>query len=145
MSIFSRLSLALCALWAFAYDAGPAVWPPFRGPGGAGVAAAEANPPAEFGPAKALVWNTPLPAGHGSPCIWNDRIFVTAFDKTANKVELIALDRATGKIVWRQAAPTATIETVHATSSPATSTPVTDGQRIYVYFGSFGLLAYDWT
>ncbi len=145
MSFGLRLSLALCALVvALAFDNPPASWPQFRGPDGAGIAAAEANPPAQFGPAKAVLWNTPLPAGHGSPCIWSNRIFVTAFDKDTNKLELIALDRATGKIAWRQAAPAAAIETVHAISSPATSTPLSDGQHIYVYFGSFGLLAYDW-
>ncbi len=35
------------------------------------------------------------------------------------------------------------IEKVHEISSPAAPTPVTDGQRLYVYFGSYGLLCYD--
>ena len=33
----------------------------------------------------------------------------------------------------------------HEFSSPAASTPCTDGERVYAYFGSFGLLAYDFT
>ena len=36
------------------------------------------------------------------------------------------------------------MEKVHEVSSPATSTPVTDGEKIFVYSGSYGLLAYDW-
>src|ERR1051325_2324945 len=32
---------------------------------------------------------------------------------------------------------------VHPTSSPAVAPPATDGQRVYVYFPPFGLIAYD--
>ena len=117
-------------------------WPQFRGPGGLGLGDDKASLPAEFGPAKALRWKTELPLGHGSPCIWGDRIFVTAFDPANKKLEVIALHRKNGRIAWRQPIPAAEIEKVHATSSPATSTPVTDGKLVYVYSGSYGLLAY---
>ena len=74
---------------------------------------------------------------------WDDRLYVTAFDKSAAKLELIALDRNTGKSLWRRQAPMTELAQVHDISSPATSTPVTDGNYIFVYFGSYGLLAYD--
>ncbi len=123
----------------------PAVesWPQYRGPGGSGVGDEKAKLPSEFGPAKAVRWKTGLPLGHGSPCIWGDRIFVTGFDKDAKKLEVIAVNRKDGRIAWRQTAPTTEFEKTHELSSPATSTPVTDGQRVYVYFGSYGLLAYE--
>src|SRR5262249_36493942 len=35
------------------------------------------------------------------------------------------------------------IEQVHKVSSPAGATPATDGERVYVYFGSYGLVCYD--
>ena len=35
------------------------------------------------------------------------------------------------------------IEKVHEISSPASPTPATDGERVYVYFGSYGLVCYD--
>jgi outer membrane protein assembly factor BamB len=119
-------------------------WPQFRGSGGLGVGNDKVSLPSEFGPAKALLWKTDLPLGHGSPCIWGDRIFVTGFNSGANKPEVIAIDRKDGKIAWRQTIPAKEVEKVHAVSSPATSTPVTDGERIYVYSGSYGILAYDW-
>src|SRR5205823_2902719 len=53
------------------------------------------------------------------------------------------LDRGTGKILWRQPAPAAKIEKVHQMNSPATPTPASDGERVYVFFGSYGLLCYD--
>lgn len=119
-------------------------WPQFRGPNSRGIGSDQAMLPAAFGPSKALLWKTALPLGHGSPCIWGNRIFVTAFDSVAKKLEVIAVDRKSGSIVWRSPVPAAEIEAVHGQSSPATSTPVTDGELVFVYAGSFGLAAYRW-
>jgi len=135
-------------LWGFLFAfagvcAEPALenWPQFRGPAGLGVGSDKASVPSEFGPVEALLWKTVLPMGHGSPSIWGDRIFVTGFDSAAKKLEVISVDRKTGRIAWRQTIPAQKIEDVHSISSPATSTPVTDGERIYVYSGSYGMLA----
>lgn len=119
---------------------GEARWPQFRGPLGQGIAETD-KPPVEFGPAKNLLWKVELPAGHSSPCIWDDRIFLTGF--AAGKLETLCIRRTDGKILWRQTAPAQKIERVTRANSLATPTPVTDGQRVYVLFGSFGLIAYD--
>lgn len=121
----------------------PAAWPQFRGPGGNGVGEASASFPTEFGPAKALKWKVDLPAGHGSPCVWGDLVIVTAADAPSKKLEVIAVDRRDGKVRWRHTRTVEELEKVHPTSSAATSTPATDGERIYVYFGSFGLMTLD--
>ena len=55
-------------------------WSQFRGPNGTGVSETKGLP-AEFGPNKNVVWKTALPAGHSSPVLTRDRIFVTAHDK----------------------------------------------------------------
>lgn len=117
-------------------------WPQFRGPNGSGVAE-DARPPVHFGADTNLLWKTALPPGHSSPVGWEQRIFLTAFDREAKKLETICLSRDTGKIRWRHDVPVEKIEKVHTISNPAASTPVTDGQTVYVYFGSFGLIAYD--
>ena len=59
------------------------------------------------------------------------------------KLETLCIDGKTGKVIWRRDAPTEEIEKVHPANSPASATPATDGERVYVYFGSFGLLCYD--
>jgi outer membrane protein assembly factor BamB len=116
-------------------------WPRFRGPNGQGVAAEGARPPVEFGVGKNVAWAAELPPGISSPVVAAGRIYLTAFaDKT---LETICLDAATGKILWRRAAPAQKIEEVNSSNSPAASTPATDGERVYVYFGSFGLVGYD--
>ena len=116
-------------------------WPQFRGAGGSSTGSG--NPPTTFGPQSNLVWRVPLPPGNSSPVIWDDRIFLTAC--AGSKLETICLDRHHGQVLWRQVAPAAALEKTHRLSNPATPTPVTDGERVYAYFGSLGLLAYDFS
>lgn len=118
-------------------------WPQFRGPDGLGVAADQLAYPGRLNPAKNLLWKVKLPLGQSSPCIWGEHVFLTAHDKEANKLEAICLDRRRGALRWRRAAPAKKVERTHSISSPAVPTPATDGERVYVYFGSFGLLCYD--
>jgi outer membrane protein assembly factor BamB len=115
-------------------------WPQFRGPNGSGVAENE-KPPVQFGEEKSLLWKADMPKGYSSPVVWDDYIFLTAFD--GQKLEAICIKRSDGQVLWRKEAPTRTFEKVDKASSLATATPVTDGKMVFVYFGSFGLLAYD--
>jgi outer membrane protein assembly factor BamB len=135
--------LAAVAAGARATDDTPASWPQFRGPEGTGIAVADRPGPLEFGPDRNLLWNSPLPPGHSSPVVWGERIFVTAHDPERDRLETLCLDRHTGRVLWRQPAPPVPIEKVHAVSNPAAPTPVTDGESVVVYFGSYGLVAYD--
>lgn len=114
-------------------------WPQFRGPGGTGISSST-NLPVEFGPAKNVVWQTPLPGGHSSPVLAGQHIFLTAFED--KKLFTLCLDRASGKVLWRQEAPRDRFESYQPTNSPASPTPATDGRHVYVFFGDFGLLAY---
>jgi outer membrane protein assembly factor BamB len=64
-------------------------WPRFRGPNGSGVG--DGAIPLGLGPAKHVIWKTPLPPGHSSPIVAGERVFVTAADQDA--LLTIALDR----------------------------------------------------
>lgn len=115
-------------------------WPQFRGPNAAGVAA-DARPPIRFGPNTNLLWKTAIPPGLSAPVVWGDRLCLTAL--ASNRLVTLAFDTRTGRELWRRTAPAEKIESCHSFSSPAASTPCTDGERDFTYFGSFGLLAYD--
>jgi outer membrane protein assembly factor BamB len=133
-------------LWAIALlgaaDKSPkAWWPQFRGPNSSGLG--EGSPPVEFGPNQKVLWKTPVGSGLSSPVVWGDRIFLTEFDRTTKQLATLGLDRRTGKILWRRDVAAAKIEEVHEIGNPATPTPATDGERLYVYFGSYGLVCYD--
>lgn len=100
-------------------------------------------PPLRLAPTNCL-WKTPLPSGASSPCLWDDRVFLTAFSE--GKLETLCLDRSDGIVRWRREAPLQRLETFHPRDgSPASATPATDGQRVVVYFGSCGLLCYDFS
>jgi outer membrane protein assembly factor BamB len=60
------------------------------------------------------------------------------------RFEVHCLDRDTGKTLWKTLAveQKPTIPT-QASNSYATETPVTDGERVYAYFGMTGLFCFD--
>src|SRR5262245_36301203 len=137
--------LALVAVGAFAAVGlaadKPLAWPRFRGPEGSGVADGQ-KPPVKFGPDKNVKWKVPVPSGYSSPIVAGDNLVLTALE--GGKLYTIAYRRSDGKEAWRAEAPAKKLELYHKTeSSPAASTPATDGKRIVSYFGSCGLFCYD--
>lgn len=114
-------------------------WNQLRGPRGSGVAHT-CQPPVKLDASHAA-WKTP--AGHGlsSPVLAVNRVFLTAVED--DRLVTLAFDAASGKPAWRREAPQVSIEKVHKANSPAASTPLVDDERVYVYFGSYGLLCYD--
>jgi outer membrane protein assembly factor BamB len=128
-------------------------WPQFRGPGSQGVST-EINLPTRWSATENIVWKTPLPGpGHSSPIVWGDRVFLTAFrsdrslgnwfGRLRGDLVVLSIDARSGRVLWERKVPADAIEEVHTTNSPASPTPVTDGERVYVYFGSRGLVAFD--
>ncbi len=116
-------------------------WPRFRGPNGSGIPEQEVELPVKFGPSENVVWQTEIPPGMSSPVVAGGRIYLTALrDKD---LWTLAIDPSGGRVLWEEKAPAKGIEEVHSTSSPAASTPATDGERVIAFFGSYGLLAYD--
>lgn len=138
-----RRMLFICLLVVCADTHGKAEWSQFRGPNGSGVAS-DAHPPVEFGPEKNLLWRLGMQSGHSSPIISGDSIFLTTFDKTRQRLSVVAIDRHQGRIRWERPIATKEIERGHPSFSPASSTPVTDGEYVIAYFGSFGLVCFDY-
>ncbi len=115
-------------------------WPQFRGPNGTGISRAM-NLPVDFGPDRNVLWKTPLPPGHSSPVLGRNRVFVTGFE--GDKLFVIGLDRATGKIVWQRPVPRLRADRLRKPNNPASPSPVTDGENVYAFFQDFGLISFD--
>lgn len=113
-------------------------WTQFRGPQGLGLSK-DKNLPVQVSKERA-VWKTPLPPGHSSPVLVGSRIFVTAYED--GKLYTICLDRGSGKVQWRREAPRPRTESFQKTNSPASPSPATDGNSVFVFFGDYGMLAY---
>lgn len=147
-------------------------WPSWRGPTANGIAAADADPPLKWDEKTNIEWKAPLTGrGSATPIVWGDQVFVLTATKTDReakpdelpkpdasrqvrteppkhfyKFEVISFDRTTGKERWRKtAAEKVPHEGHHQTHSYAAGSPTTDGKRLYVSFGSFGIFAYDLT
>lgn len=139
-----RLLVRLVCAASLALRAEP--WPQFRGLRGDGTSIEQLSDQWR------QLWKTRVPGtGHSSPSIWGTRLFLTSFEPETHawrqlagyrgRLFVLALDTRTGREVWRREVPAGVIEKNTSINSPATPTPATDGERVYSYFGSFGLVA----
>lgn len=145
---------------------GATVWPQFRGPGALGIAESS-NLPDTWSATENVAWKTDIPGlGWSSPIVWGDRVFVTTVvdegeteepkkglyfggnradpRETVHHWLVYCLDLNTGEILWEKEAHSGIPEsTAHLKNTFASETPVTDGERVYAYFGNVGIFAYD--
>jgi outer membrane protein assembly factor BamB len=121
------LLLALGPTLSFAEN-----WPQWRGPRLDGTSQDTGFPVSADGN---MTWKVVLPgSGHASPIVWNDRLFIAAAVAETEQRVLICLDRATGKTLWQSNVLKAPIESIHRLNSQASSTPATDGERVFTAF-----------
>ena len=164
-SLFVPALVLVIDATAFAQD-----WPSFRGPHGSGVSPA-ATPPSTWNVTTSanVAWRIPIAGlGHSSPIVWGDRIYLTtavsnsaasrsltlgdsdqagidpAKDMVPHRWEVIALDRASGKVVWTRSVHQGVPRVKrHVKASHASATPATNGKIIVALLGSEGLVAFD--
>ena len=141
-------------------------WPQWRGPLANGVSP-RADPPVHWSETNNVRWKLTLPGkGHSTPIVFGDRVFLTAavavgeaqkpvYDNAPgthdnvpvthrHQFVVLAVQRRDGKVLWlkpvREEFPH---EGGHETGSLASNSPVTDGERLYAFFGSRGLYCLD--
>ena len=116
-------------------------WPEFRGANCSGVSAT-ARPPIKISPTNGVKWKVEVPWSPSSPCVWGDRILLTTYSD--GELQTRCYSTKDGALVWSKGIKPEKLETFHRTEgSPAASTPATDGRHVVCYFGSFGLVCYD--
>ncbi len=141
-------------------------WPQFRGAEARGVSENNGLPD-RWTATENVAWKTDIPGrGWSSPIVWENRIYLTTAINFGESEEprkglymggdrldapedmhqwkAYCLDLASGEILWKkllhEGAPP---QPIHIKNSYASETPVTDGERIYVYFGSLGIWCLD--
>lgn len=141
-------------------------WAQFRGPGARGVSEAKGLPD-KWSATENVAWKTDVPGrGWSSPIVWGDRVFLTTVvnrgateepkkglyfggdrptpPTTVHVWKVYCLDLNNGKIRWERTVHEAAPSTSrHLKNSYASETPVTDGERVYAYFGNLGLFCFD--
>ena len=128
------LPAAFCFGLLALFSAHAANWPQWRGQNGDGISP-ETNVPVRWSATENIAWKTPIPGeSHSSPVVWEDTVFLTtALPGTQERI-LLRLDARSGKIVWQRTVVKATPEYIHRENSLASSTPVTDGERVFTSF-----------
>jgi len=141
-------------------------WPQFRGPGGRGIADGP-DLPDRWSASENIAWKTDVPGrGWSSPIVWGNRVFLTTAVNTGEleppkkglyfggnrpeprtvqeEYKLICLDLVSGKTRWERTVHRGQPGSpIHLKNSYASETPVTDGERVYAYFGNQGLYCFD--
>jgi outer membrane protein assembly factor BamB len=122
----------MCCVALLAGEVCAADWPRFRGPNGAGIAD-DKTIPVKWSE-KDIIWKVALPGdGNSSPIIWGDRIFLQSASKDGRERHLLSLNAADGATVWKTMVAGARAH-INKKNSWASSTPATDGERVYALF-----------
>ncbi len=120
-------------------------WPSWRGPSGDGRSG-ERVFPTMWSKDKNIKWSVELPdRGNSSPIVWEDRVFISQAEEDGRFRSLMSFDRETGERLWQSGVRYEAPESKHETNSYCASSPVTDGERIYVSYASAGFYCYDFS
>jgi outer membrane protein assembly factor BamB len=144
-------ALAALTTWLALSASYAANWTRFRGENGSGVSPDAGAIPAEWGDDKNLAWSIDLPGdGKSCPVIVGDRVILTAWTGTGPEDlvrHVLCYNRRTGEEMWRRDVPPAVPDEAYRgmfqQNGYASHTPVTDGERIYCFFGVSGVYAFD--
>jgi outer membrane protein assembly factor BamB len=124
---------------------GAKYWSRWRGPSGQGHVTGTGYPDT-WSATENVAWKKVVPGrGNSSPIVWGDRIFLTTSYDGGRRLSLISLRRSDGTQLWEAVAPDGRPEFVHQKNGNASATPIADGERVYVSFGSRGLMAFDFS
>ncbi len=164
-SLLAVLVFVLCSQNVVCGDT-PQHWPQFRGPNARGISEG-ANLPDRWSATENVAWKAEVPGrAWSSPIVWGDRIFLTTAISSdelespkkglyfgGNRLEpreveiiygVVCLELSSGNKLWEQTVHRGTpTSPIHLKNSFASETPVTDGERVYAYFGNLGLYCFD--
>lgn len=125
--------LAMAAAAGLAAGASAENWPQYRGPAGDGRSN-EKNLPVSWSKTEGVRWKQAIPGeGHSSPAVWGESIFLTTALPDGSRV-LMQLNAGDGRVNWRLPLFQAPKESMHRENSSASSSPVTDGERVITSF-----------
>jgi outer membrane protein assembly factor BamB len=150
--IFRRgLALGCCVVGAWLVMTAPvnhawaaAPWPEFRGPTGDGVSQ-EHNLPVEWSESQGVAWKTPVPGkAWASPVIWDRLVWLANATEDGTRLSAVAVACDSGRVIHDITVfEIATPQFCHPFNSYASCTPVIEGDRLYLHYGSAGTACLD--
>ena len=131
--------------------AGECDWPEFRGPTGQGLAPASSLP-LEWSPSRNVTWRVAIPGkGWSSPIVCGGKIFLTTAqpadgdggEQGSQSLRVLRVDASSGALDWNVEVFRHEGARIHTKNSHASPTPISDGERVYVHYGTHGTAALD--
>lgn len=117
-------------------------WPQFRGPNCLGISSETESLPLHFSETENVRWQQAVGDGVGGAVVAADRVFVSGMTDSKT-ISLFAFDLVSGERLWRRDWPAGELPEVHHVNSHASTTPAADGDHVYFYFSTLGLVAVD--
>ncbi len=132
-------------------------WTQFRGKGGLGISD-ESGLPLKWSSEENIVWKAVMPGpGASSPITLGNRVFITCYSGYGLKPNegdqkdlvrhLLCLNRKSGNTIWHKKfqpkLPEHNYRGEGSYHGYAASTPLTDGERLYAFFGKSGVFCFD--
>ncbi|MEO2031130.1 MAG: PQQ-binding-like beta-propeller repeat protein [Planctomycetaceae bacterium] len=115
-------------------------WPQFRGPNASGIAAESEHPPIEFSTEHNVKWSAEPGKGVACPIIADGRCFITTMS-SADTFAVLGFDAASGEQLWTTSFDAGELPEITPPNEHASSTPASDGERVFVHFSTIGLIA----
>lgn len=155
--IVRAFTLIVLAMAMFSTTARSGEWIQFRGPSGLGISD-EKDLPTKWSATENIAWKADLPGpGASSPIVVRDRVYLTCYtgyglepnkgEQKDLRRQLLCLERTTGKQLWAKSfepkLPEHNYQGEGAYHGYAASTPTSDGERLYVFFGKSGVFCFD--
>lgn len=135
-----RLAVLLVTVAVAGVARGGEDWPRFRDQNGCGVSTSRGLP-ADFGSAKNVRWKVASSHGSSSPIVAGGQLYFSSFDH--DQRTLHCLDAATGNVRWTQSVKKIRVENATPPNGPATPTPATSGDSVFVFYPDAGVLCYS--
>jgi hypothetical protein len=129
-------------LLAFLVDARAENWPRWRGPRNDGTST-ETGLAAKWSKTENVKWRLELPGpAPSTPVVWQDRIFLTSTE--GSSLVLLSVNTS-GKVLWKNTLGDGNDSVRQDESNAASPSPSTDGQNVWVKFGTGILACYDFS
>lgn len=120
-------------------------WPHWRGPSIQGIVQGKGYPD-RWSETDNVLWKVPVTGrGHSTPIVWADRIFLTTAAADGSRRSVLSFRRSDGKLLWDIGVPAPVTERLYQKNSYASSSPTTDGELVYAYFGNSGVVAVNFS